>query len=160
MSWIFHWLKIRQMIVPFSIQNLKCDGPYLRKVVIILVLVLIVAGALPDGPELPGGVALFHVVQVALLVFEGRVLALEAEIDLLRVVVVVAAQVLDQVVLNLKLAHAPGAGFIFEHLAQNPRFDNVTRRAGYSRGPSGFLPVSTEGMSFFISLLLKKKRDF
>ena len=34
------------------------------------------------------------------------------------------------------------AGFIFEHLARDPRFDNVTRRPGYSRGPSGFLPVA------------------
>ena len=30
------------------------------------------------------------------------------------------------------------AGFIFGHLARNPHFDNVTRRHGYSRGPSGF----------------------
>ena len=50
--------------------------------------------------------------------------------------------------------------FIFEHLARNPRFDNVTRRPGYSRGPSGFLPVSIEGMSFFIGLFLKEKGTF
>ena len=43
---------------------------------------------------------------------------------------------------------APNSGFIFEHLAQDPRFDNVTRPPGCSRGPSGFLPVSIEGMSF------------
>ena len=42
------------------------------------------------------------------------------------------------------------AGFIFEHLPRDPRFDNVTRRPGYSRGPSGFLPVAIEGMSFSI----------
>ena len=52
------------------------------------------------------------------------------------------------------------SGFIFEHLARNPRFDNVTRRPGYSRGPSGFLPVSIEGMSFFIGLFLKEKGTF
>ena len=51
-------------------------------------------------------------------------------------------------------------GFIFEHLARNPRFDNVTRRPGYSRGPSGFLPVSTEGMSFFMGLFLEEKGTF
>ena len=51
-------------------------------------------------------------------------------------------------------------GFIFEHLAQNPRFDNVTRRPGHSRGPSRFLPVSTEGMSFFIGLFSKEKGTF
>ena len=38
-------------------------------------------------------------------------------------------------------------GFIFEHLTRNPRFDNVRRRPGYSRGPSGFLPVAIDGMS-------------
>ena len=54
----------------------------------------------------------------------------------------------------------PKAGFIFEHLARNPRFDNVTRRPGYSRGPSGFLPVSIEGMSFFIGLFSKEKGTF
>ena len=52
------------------------------------------------------------------------------------------------------------AGFIFEHLTRNPHFDNVTRRPGYSRGPSGFLPVSTEGMSFFIGLFSKEKGTF
>ena len=52
------------------------------------------------------------------------------------------------------------AGFIFEHLARNPRFDNVTRRPGHSRGPHGFLPVSIEGMSFFIGLFLKEKGTF
>ena len=53
------------------------------------------------------------------------------------------------------------SGFIiFEHLARNPRFDNVTRRPGYSRGPSGFLPVSIEGMSFFIGLFSKEKGTF
>ena len=51
-------------------------------------------------------------------------------------------------------------GFIFEHLARNPRFGNVTRRLGNSRGPSGFLPVSTEGMSFFIGLFSKEKGTF
>ena len=31
----------------------------------------------------------------------------------------------------------PFPGFIFGRLARNPRFDKVTRRPGYSRGPSG-----------------------
>ena len=39
-------------------------------------------------------------------------------------------------------------GFIFGHMARNPRFDDVTRCPGYLLGPSGFLPVATEGMSF------------
>ena len=52
------------------------------------------------------------------------------------------------------------AGFIFGHLAQNPRFDNVTRRPGHSRGPSGFLPVAIEGMSFFKGLFSKEKGTF
>ena len=50
------------------------------------------------------------------------------------------------------------AGFIFEHLARDSRFDNVTRRPGYSRGRSGFLPVAIEGMSFSKGLFLKEKR--
>ena len=37
------------------------------------------------------------------------------------------------------------AGFIFEHLAQNSRLNNVMRRLRYSRG---FLPLANEGMSF------------
>ena len=52
------------------------------------------------------------------------------------------------------------SGFIFEHLARNPRFANVTRRPTYSRGRSGFLPVAIEGMSFFIALFLKEKGTF
>ena len=36
----------------------------------------------------------------------------------------------------------------------------VTRRPRYSRGPSGFLPVAIEGMSFFIGLFLKEKGTF
>ena len=51
-------------------------------------------------------------------------------------------------------------GFIFEHLARDPRFDNVTRRPGYSWGSSGFLPVSIEGMSFFYRFVFEGKRDF
>ena len=51
-------------------------------------------------------------------------------------------------------------GFIFEHLTQDPRFDNVTRRPGYLQGPSGFLPVSIEGMSFLKGLFLKEKGTF
>ena len=49
------------------------------------------------------------------------------------------------------------AGFIFRHQVRNPRFDNVTRRPGYSQGPTGFLPTSIEGMSFFIGWFLKEK---
>ena len=30
------------------------------------------------------------------------------------------------------------SGFIFGHLARNPHLDNVSRRHGYSWGPSGF----------------------
>ena len=48
-------------------------------------------------------------------------------------------------------------GFIFEHLARDPRFDNVMRRPGYSQGPSGFLPEAIEGMSFFMGLFSKEK---
>ena len=44
------------------------------------------------------------------------------------------------------------AGFIFVHLARHPHFNNVTRRPGYSWGPSRFLPVSIERMSFFKGL--------
>ena len=33
-------------------------------------------------------------------------------------------------------ANVAEAGFIFEHLARNPRFVNVTRRPGCSPGPS------------------------
>ena len=36
--------------------------------------------------------------------------------------------------------------------SRSVRFDNVTRRYRYSQGPSGFLPVAIEGMSFFIGL--------
>ena len=36
------------------------------------------------------------------------------------------------------------------HLARDPRFDNVMRHTGYSRGLSGLLPVAIEGMSFVI----------
>ena len=51
-------------------------------------------------------------------------------------------------------------GFVFERLARDPRFDNVTRRHGYSRGPIGLLQLAKEGMegmSFLIGLLSKKK---
>ena len=51
-------------------------------------------------------------------------------------------------------------GFIFEHLAWNPRFDNVTRRPGHFRGPSEFLPVAIEEMSFFKGLFSKEKGTF
>ena len=52
------------------------------------------------------------------------------------------------------------AGFIFEQLAREPRFDNVMRRPGYSRGPSGFLPVAMDGMSLLIVLFMKEKGTF
>ena len=52
------------------------------------------------------------------------------------------------------------SGFIFEHLARDPRFDNVTRRPRLSRGPSGFLQVAIEGMSFFTSLFSKGKGTY
>ena len=65
---------------------------------------------------------------------------------------------------NLLFSHmkwcSTSTGFIFEHLTRNPRFDNVTRRPGYSRGPSGFLPVAIEGMSFFKGLFSKEKGTF
>ena len=46
-----------------------------------------------------------------------------------------------------------------EHIG-NPRFDNVTKRLGYSREPSEFLAVSIEGMLFFIGLFSKEKGTF
>ena len=49
------------------------------------------------------------------------------------------------------------AGFIFGHLDRDPHFDNVTRRHGYSWGPSGFFERRRGAVSFFIGLFWRKK---
>ena len=48
----------------------------------------------------------------------------------------------------------------FGHLARNQHFDNVTRRPGYSQGPSRFLAVVIKGMSFFRKFVFEVKRNF